>query len=121
MQLTMLGMSGHDIKIIREIDGFDQIVADFKRRAERREFPTIKYIIFTHFSAMIAQENALTDFLLKYGCDVLFPRLNWVDRLSILELADKLEVTYADKIYLKIAIEILKDSYQSIVGDLSLE
>lgn len=90
MQLTMLGMSGHDIKLIRELEGFDKIVTDFKRRAERKEFPTMKYIIFTHFSAMIAQENALTDFLIKYGCDVLFPRLNWVDRLALLDLADKL-------------------------------
>ena len=110
MQLTMLAMSGQ-IKFIKELDGYDRILKDFKRRAERKEFPNIKYIIFAHFGALIAQDEELTDHLLRYGCDVLFPRLNWVDRVSVLDMADKLVLPYAEKIYLKVAIEILRDSY----------
>jgi len=60
---------------------------------------------------LIAQEDELTDNLLRYGCDVLFPRLNWVDRVAVLDMADKLVLPYAEKIYLKVAIEILRDSY----------
>ena len=74
-----------------------------------------------HFSALVSQNVNTLESLIRYGCDTLFPRLNWVDRVAIMDLIGKLEVDYMDRVFLKIALEVLKDSYQSIVGDLNLE
>ena len=64
------------------------------RRAQRREFPALKYIVYLNSSIIVAQDFKLMNDLLKYGLDVLYPKLQWTDKIQIIDMANKSEAPY---------------------------
>ena len=59
------------------------------RRAERKEFPTSKYIVYLNATVVLGYRMDLLHDLMRYGLDNLYPKLNWIDKTSILEFATK--------------------------------
>ncbi len=49
-----------------------QVLDTFVRRATRREFPVIKYIVYLQFSAVVAQDQELLDSLIRFGFDEIY-------------------------------------------------
>lgn len=117
----MIKMSGTKQKDIASLQNYDRVVADFKRRALRKEFPTTKFIVYLHFSFLVIQEEEIVQSLTRYGCDVLFPKLHWMGRIALMDVCQKLQYEFKDKFFLKVAIEILRDPYQALVTELALE
>lgn len=46
--------------------------AQFRKRAERKEFPALKFLIYVNSAAMIAQDLNLMHNLMRYGLDYLY-------------------------------------------------
>ncbi len=51
----------------------------------------------------------------------MFPKLNWIDRIALMEACTRFELPFADKVQLKVALQLLLDPYYSIVLQLGLE
>ena len=51
LQMTMLAM--HDGTQLADIEGSEQVKAQFLRRAERKEFPTSKYIVYLNATVVL--------------------------------------------------------------------
>lgn len=63
------------------IDRYEDVMATYARRANRQEFPTIKYIVYLNFATVIQMDGETIDSLLRYGNDILYPKLQWPDKL----------------------------------------
>ena len=46
LQMSMLVMKNEEIKLADSIERLDEMITHFRRRARRREFPSIKYIVY---------------------------------------------------------------------------
>ena len=57
LQVSMRVMAvNSNTQIRNEIANFEEIFEVFTRRAQRKEFPTIKYIIYLQFSALLGND-----------------------------------------------------------------
>jgi hypothetical protein len=87
LQLSMHVMQTGDNGVLEAVERLEDIKETFRRRANRNEFPTIKYLIYLQFSAVVAQEQELVDGLIRYGFDHLYTKLRPLDRVTALEIA----------------------------------
>ena len=80
------------------IDNFVERHADvlthFKRRATRHEYPVLRFIIYLNFAAVIQQDGNVIDKLLRYGSDQIYNSLQWQDKLQLLDIANRANVSY---------------------------
>ena len=70
---------------------------------------------------MVAQDQRLLEELLRYGCDTLYPKLMWQDKLAILDLVVRMQPAYKQKYMDKFAIDFIIADYAAILQDISLE
>ena len=85
------------------------------KRSSRKEFATVNYMIYVQFSLLVAKNPELADDLLRYGFDVLYEKLTWLDRSIALQIVTSLRVPYAEKILDKIACDFLYQDYDDIM------
>lgn len=72
-------------------------------------------MIYVQFSLLVAKNPELADDLLRYGFDVLYEKLTWLDRSIALQIVTSLRVPYAEKILDKIACDFLYQDYDDIM------
>ena len=106
-------MNTGDIDVVQQIDKFEEISDIFIRRAKRKEFATIKYVIYLQYAAFFTQDRELLEGIIRYGFDELFDKLRWLDRVTALEYAVNLEpaLPYLSKIFDKTACQVLYSEY----------
>lgn len=104
-----------DVSALKELPHFSQMVSDFEHRANDRAFAAVRFSIYLHFALFFHQKPKLVMELIQYGADKLFPRLNWVDRIALMEACWKFDLPFADKVTLKVALQVILDPYYLIV------
>lgn len=72
---------------MRNVLHYREIEDAFTRRVERREFATIKYLVYLQFAALVKKDALMINDLLMYGFDTLYPKLRWLDKVAALEIA----------------------------------
>jgi hypothetical protein len=85
------------------------------KRAERKEFPAAKYIVYLNSSLIVAQDMKLLHALTQYGLDSLYSKLNWHDKVQILDIANRTEAQYVKKAFNRVFIDILLTPYESMI------
>lgn len=45
----------------------------------------------------------------------MFPKLTWVDRIALMEACTRFDLPFADKVQMKIALQLILDPYYTIV------
>ena len=58
---------------------------------------------------------------MRYGADVIYPKLLWPVKLALLEVANQGNVPYKQKIFNKVSIDIMLSDYTELLIDLNLE
>jgi hypothetical protein len=104
-----------------EIERLEEIQNLFVRRAQRREFPAVKYLIYLQYSALMSTDSDLIDSLVRYGYQELNPegKFTWTDKITALEVAVQLEAPYLDKILDILTSELLLSEYQEVLDAIS--
>ena len=108
-------------KLIGQVDRLEDAIEQFKKRARRREFPAIKYIVYVQFSALVSRDIRLLEELVRYGCDSLYPKLMWQDKIMIVEMMMQLKLDYKQKFFDKFAIDFILTDYTDLLIDIQLE
>jgi hypothetical protein len=88
LQLTMHTLNS-EVDQTADITDIEKVKAQFLRRAQRKEFPVAKFIIYLNSAVTLVQDIQLMHELLKYGLDVLYPKLQWTDKVNLIDLATK--------------------------------
>ena len=73
------------------------------------------------FCAAVAKDARLLDELLRYGCDRLYPRLMWQDKMAILALVVQHQPEYRQKYMDKFAIDFILTDYLKVTNGFSVE
>lgn len=105
LQMTMLAM--HEGTTLSSIEGADKVKAQFIRRAERKEFPAVRYLVYLNACVVLGQKMDLLHDLMRYGLDTMYPKLTWIDKCSILEFANKSKAPYILKAFNKVVVDLL--------------
>ena len=63
------------VPVEKFIDQHKELTKHFERRASRKEFPAVRYIIYLNYSVVVTLNPNLIESLLRYGADVLYPKL----------------------------------------------
>ena len=90
--------------------------AQFLRRAERKEFPTSKFIVYLNATVVLGQKMELLHDLMRYGLDHLYPKLVWTDKVQILEFATKSRAPYILKAFNRVVVDILQTPYLALIN-----
>ena len=93
----------------------------YHRRASRQEFASVSYIVYLNFATAIYHDGKLIDDLIRYGADVLYPKLLWPVKQALLEISNQGNVPYKQKIFNKVSIDIMLADYNELLIDLNLE
>lgn len=64
-----------NIGVSDELERMDDIRAVFERRAARREFPAVKYLVYLQYAALMGTDSQLVDDLIRHGFDELYEKL----------------------------------------------
>ena len=59
--------------------------------------------------------------MIRYGADVIYPKLLWPVKLALLEVSNQGNVPYKQKIFNKVSIDIMLSDYTELLIDLNLE
>lgn len=119
LQLSMQVMQTGDINMVQEnAERFEEIREQFLRRVARKEFPVVKYIVYLQFGALLGGDQELLDNLIRYGFDILYPKLRWLEKVSSLEIASSLKPPYAQKLLDKVACDILLTEYEELASQM---
>ena len=65
------------------IDKCDDVMAMFQMRASQQEFSSFHYNAYLRFAIHIQRQEETIDDLLRYGIDILYPKLFWTNKLYI--------------------------------------
>lgn len=103
------------------IDKHEEVRQHFERRANRQEFPSLKFLIYLNFACVVQMDAQVIDGLLRYGTDVIYPKLQWPDKLQILDTVNRANMPYRNKVFDKISMDIMIADYTSLVLDMNLE
>ena len=104
-QLLMITMYGESP--IDNINHIDEVVSTFSRRAKKREFPAVRYTVYLNSAAVLARDLELVMALCLYGHDVIYEKLEWPDKVNLLDIATKVQAPFLQKIVDKICVDIL--------------
>ena len=108
-----------DLSLLEQVDRLEDIKETFLRRANRREFAVVKYLVYLQFSAMVAQDQEAVDGLLRYGFDHLYAKLRPLDKVSALEIAANTQPSYLPKLMDKFACDFLLADYSDLIQQYS--
>ena len=97
------------------------VMDHFTRRAERFEFPTLRYIHYLLFACNVQGQETTIVGLLRHGCDVLYPLLQWPDKLQILDTVNRGNMSFKQIVFNKIAMDIMLADYTNLVCEMNLE
>lgn len=111
----------HQSPLDKFVDKHEEVKEHFLRRANRHEFPALKYVVYLNFACVVQMDGTTIDNLLRYGNDVLYPRLQWPDKLNILHTCVQANVPYKHKVFNKVAIDIMLADYAALVLEMNLE
>lgn len=111
----------HQTPLNQFIDRHEDVLTHFKRRSERREFPALRFIIYLNFATVIQLDGPTIDTLLRYGADFLYPKLQWPDKLQLLDTCNRANVPYKQKVFNKIAIDVMLTDYNTLALEMNLE
>ena len=117
----MLTMQDPSTKLIGKVQRLEEAIAQFKKRARRREFASIKYLVYVQFSALVARDVNLLEELVRYGCDTLYHKLMWQDKIMIIEMLTRLNPPYKQKFFDKFAIDFILTDYSDLLANVQLE
>ena len=59
--------------------------------------------------------------MIRYGNDGLWGRLQWMDRVYILDLANRMNLPFKARVFDNMAVSILLADYDELVQDLTVE
>ena len=93
----------------------------FERRASRHEFPALKYIIYLNFACVITVNGKTIDSLLRYGTDEIYPRLQWPDKLQIIDTCNRGNMPYKQIVFNKVAMDLMLADHTELVLEMNLE
>ena len=105
----------------RWLDRYGDVMTHFKRRATRQEFPALRFLIYLNFATVIQVDGPTIDSLLRYGADTLYPKLQWPDKLQLLDTCNRCGVDYKQKVFNKIAMDVMLADYADLVIEMNLE
>ena len=103
------------------VDRHADVTTTFHRRATRQEFPALRYLIYLNFGTVIHLDGPTIDSLLRYGADSLYPKLQWTDKLQLLDTCNRAQVGYKMRVFNKIAIDIMLSDYSGLIFEMNLE
>ena len=112
-------MQAGDLSVLESVDRLEEIKETFLRRANRKEFPTVKYLVYLQFAAVATQDQEVIDGLIRYGFDHLYAKLRPLDRISALEIAAGTQPSYLPKLMDKFACEFLLADYNDLLDNYS--
>lgn len=102
-----------------DIEKAEEINAAFLRRAQRKEFPIVKYIVYLQYAGLLAQDAETVDSLLRYGFDVVYEKLRWLDKAVALQVASEVETDYLPILLDKFACDALFSEYVDLASNLN--
>ena len=103
------------------IQKHEEVVKHFERRASRHEFPALKYIIYLNFACVITVNGKTIDSLLRYGTDEIYPRLQWPDKLQIIDTCNRANMPYKQIVFNKVAMDLMLADHTELVLEMNLE
>lgn len=59
--------------------------------------------------------------LTQYGLDSLYSKLNWHDKVQILDIANRTEAPYVKKAFNRVVIDILLVPYETLIQEVTTE
>ena len=77
--------------------------------------------MYVQFAALVARDVTLLEELVRYGCDTLYSKLMWQDKIMIVEMLMRLNPPYKQKFFDKFAIDFILADYSDILLDVQLE
>jgi hypothetical protein len=86
-QLLMIQMYGE--LSVDEVNHYDGIMDTFMRRAKKREFPAVRFTVYLNSAAVLAKDFDLVLALCMYGHEVIYEKLEWPDKVNLLDIATK--------------------------------
>ena len=101
--------------------GFNEVKSQYLKRAERKEFPASKYIVYLNSSLIVAQDVKLLHTLTQYGLDSLYEKLAWHDKAQILDIANRTEAPYVKKAFNRVIIDLLLTPYDKLISEINTE
>lgn len=113
LQMTMYALQGNGISE-EQVGKLPEILDLFNKRATRGEFPASKFIVYLKFAFTVAQDKNVLEALVKHGFDVIYDKLQWLDKTEALHVAFMLNVPYLKKLLDKVAIDFLQSEYEDI-------
>lgn len=111
----------HDSPLPNFLEKHQELLTHFERRASRHEFPALKFIIYLNFACVISLNPKTIDGLLRYGSDVLYPRLQWPDKLQIIDICNRGDLAYKQIVFNKVSIDLMLSDYSDLVLEMNLE
>jgi len=121
MQLTMRAMHDQSTKELTQLQHYQDVRKEFMRRASRHEFPAIKLMVYLNFGMVIVEDAQLLEQLCRYGLDTLYPKLNWLDKITLVDVVSKLGLPWMDKVFQKVAIDVMRAPHGQFAYNLSID
>ena len=103
------------------IDRHEDVFTHFERRANRQEYPSIRYLVYLNFGCVLQMNGNTVDILMRTGADTIYHKLHWPDKTQLLDLVNRANAPYKQNVFNKIAIDIMLADYTSLVIDMNLE
>jgi len=66
-------------------------------------------------SIIVARDFKLMNDLLIYGLDTLYPRLQWQDKIQIIDMASKSNAPYVQRAFNRIVVDVLVTPYDEFI------
>ena len=104
-----------EVRVENVIERHKDILVHFQRRAQRREFSSIKFIIYLQYASVVAKDMKLLEDLSRYGADTLFPKLMWQDKITILDYVAKVQPPYKQRYMDKFAIDFILSDINMLI------
>ena len=82
-------------------------------------FPVVKYLAYLQYGILLSQDQEVLDSLVRYGFDEVYEKLQWLDKITALDVASQLEVAYLPKLLDKVACDFLHAEYEEIGNNTS--
>jgi hypothetical protein len=58
--------------------------------------------------------------LVRYGLDYLYPKLEWNDKIQILDIANRSEANYVQKAFNRVIYDLMSTPYEEMIQDIGL-
>ena len=107
LQQTLQYAMENQVEVKSFIDRWEDIFTHFERRANRQEYPAVRFLVYLNFACVIQLNGETVDLLLRTGSDILYNKLHWPDKLQLLDMCNRANAPYKQNVFNKIAIDIM--------------